>query len=313
MLIPLVCCSPPNGGDVEEQAPAALPDSELIAKVKQFSGLVLPGEPIEILSKPRVPAEKAGNAFLSDRTAAGKGLFNLKKGASLPEPTGDFTHIKSFWLDQEGKQSPPWIMVDATTGIILSYYDYSVLGRGDEAGSVQDSNAPDLAVVPKERAFERAKPLLEFFGQPSNIEDYSVVKEAGNLWKIERRFSYNGKPFLGKVLSIQISASSGRVGMIYYRPIVEVPNAVSAPISKEKALKAATRSMKKNDFFKWRLFGFVTVDYDVKLDDISTIIALPEANQFMTRREKSAIAKLSPAEPRYCWCVRFMSTEKHPG
>lgn len=295
-------CAPPNR-DLEEQAQVALPESELVARVKQFGEVVLPGAPVEVSSNSR---------RASSPNAGVNPFFTYKNGKVPPEVIAHRKKVKSYWLQYEGAASQPKVSVEAATGTILNYYDHSVMGGG-EADRAQDSNAPEPAVIPKERAFEIAKPLLEFFGQSLNIEEYSVEKEAGNVWQIHRRFSYNGTEFLGKVLSIQISASSGRVGMIYHRPIVEVPKTVPAPISKEEALKAATKSMKKNDYFKWRLFGSVSVDYDVKLDDISTVIALPESNRFMACREKSAIATLSPTEPRYCLGVPFMFTEKHPG
>ena len=83
-----------------------------------------------------------------------------------------------------------------------------------------------------------------------------------------------------------------------------------APISKSEAVNAAQRSMRKNENFRWRLFGHVTVDYDVNLDQVWEVIALPEVYPTMGETDKSAISKLPPTEPRYCWVVPFKSTEK---
>jgi len=173
---------------------------------------------------------------------------------------------------------------------------------------------PEYEKVSKEQAFEKAKPILQYFGQPLNITRYYFGDEGfygPETWHIMLNLDYEGVPFLGKRFQVEISRYSGRVASLKYEPIREVPKRVASPISKADALKIAGKSVRKNDAFKWTFFRRVQeheVDYDVDMEDIREYIVLPATYPGMSRKEQAIIGKMSPTEPRYCWEVPFAVT-----
>lgn len=170
---------------------------------------------------------------------------------------------------------------------------------------------PEYAKFSKEAAFEKIKPVLEHLGQPLDITSYYFGDESAygpEHWHILINLEYQGVPFLGKRLHVEVSRYSGRVASLKYDPITKVPKRVTSPISKADAWKIAGKSIRKNSAFKWTLFRRAQeyeVNYKVNMGNITQYIALPEASPSVSRKERAIIRKMSPTQPRYCWEVPF--------
>lgn len=107
---------------------------------------------------------------------------------------------------------------------------------------------------------------------------------------------------------MDVSKYSGTIVGITHEPIIDKPQTPEKSISKSEALDVAVDSISRNEHFKWRLFRgnqWAVVDYDVDLQDIVKVIALPESISSMHKSEKKYIDELSPSEPLYCWRVPF--------
>lgn len=173
---------------------------------------------------------------------------------------------------------------------------------------------PEYERVSREAASEKVKPILQHFGLPLDMRRFfwgQSMTDEKDRWIIVFYLDYAGIPCLGKSLRINISRFSGTVISVDYDPITEVPKQVASPISKADALKIASKSVGKNDAFKWTFFRRAQeydVNYDVDMEDIVEYIALPEAYLGMSRKERAIIKKMSPTEPRYCWEVPFTYT-----
>lgn len=186
--------------------------------------------------------------------------------------------------------------------------------------STIDSESEAVAITPwgkqfevysQEAAFNQMEPLLTYLEQPlaMGMYDFTSREVTGHgRWQFRIAFQHDGVPFIGKLLSVDVSKFSGTIVGITHEPITNKPQTLEKTISKSEALDVATKSISRNEHFKWRLirgYQWAEVDYDVDSQDILKVIVLPESISSMHKSEKKYIDELSPNEPRYCWRVPF--------
>lgn len=259
------------------------------------------------------------------------------------QPPPEFSAFEVTW-DSRRKQSR--VYVDAASGAILDYRRHyvewehypeedrkrleargypSTLGGKltQDRKDIDEKESGSINAVPwrdqyvrysQEDAFKQIGPLLAYFKQPLDIGAYRIRSDESSghgRWIFTVFLQYEGVPYIGKRLSVQVSQYSGSVVEIIHEAITSRPQSPEITIGRSKALDAATRSMRRNEHFKWRLFygdQWAEVDYDVDLQNIVKVIVLPQSVAGMHESERKYIDALPPSQPRYCWQVPFEFT-----
>lgn len=304
-------------------AEASIPETGLKEIIRKFYVEVLHESLIEIASEPKERGR--GGTFKSPDETREEGVHGLRS----PRTKKELTRKKTYWVTLVSELRETSIEIDPNSGTVLLYrngnveFDIVVEGR-DQDKKMLTTRAkipdwtPENEIVPKEAAFVIAQRVFERFDQSVEIEDYTISKEQGigrdkhGYWWIRRQLSHDGIPFLDRYIGVYISRYSGRVGSFSYRPIDERPAEIETKIDRSEALRVAKQSMYKHPYFKWRLFGTVTVDYKVALEDIKEYIVSGEVDSGNPEGNAISDSALSPARPRYCWQVPFRFTEAHP-
>ncbi len=172
---------------------------------------------------------------------------------------------------------------------------------------------------PRDKAFERLGPLLKRLGLSLAREDFTInLASKKSNWHFTHAFETNGIPCHGASLQVRVSRYSGKISMIRYRPVMDIPNFPDSPVSKEEALRSAGSWMWKSDRFGWRLFEDeqgrrVRVEYTVDTDNITQAILPPYAYLQLDYLSEAAIGGDKPLQSLYCWRVPFAYADVYEG
>ena len=160
--------------------------------------------------------------------------------------------------------------------------------------------------ISEDEAFERLKPVLEFYG-------FSLEKEAYNLelsnvwggppelkdmvWSTRKELSYNDVPCRRKFLVCNIFAQTGDIQHIYYAPVFPPKNSPTPQITVEAARKIAA---------EWANAHLENKDYATvnKMYDTVKYVIAPQENLFTESRDER-----KPLNTFYCW--EFMFEQSH--
>jgi hypothetical protein len=301
----------------------SIPETRLTEIVRQFYVDVLHESPIEIASEP-TKRGREGNISSPDENRE----ENIQE-LDAPRTKAELSRKRTYWVSLAPGLRETYIDIDPTSGTVLSYrngnlgFDILAGGRGQDYKMLTSRTkipewTPEYEVVSKDEAFVIARRVFERFDQSLEIEDYTFSKEQGvggdkhGYWWIRRQLSYDGVSFLDRYIGVYVSRYSGRVGSLSYRPIVDPPTKIETKIDKSEALRLAKKSMRRRPYFKWRLFGTVSVDYEVDPEDIEEFIVPGGVDGGNAEVYSTSDSELYTARPRYCWQVLFRFTENQP-
>lgn len=182
--------------------------------------------------------------------------------------------------------------VVSSTGEVLSYHPLGV-GRP----KFDETSAQSLQFISEGEAFEKAKPVLNFYGFPIGLAEYSSHFEENkrrSYWAFTKKFEKGGIPYRGAFFTISIWALTGDIKFTSYHPPV-LPGTHDVVISKEEALEIAKKFIDSDEYFASGTGR--AAEIEASTDDVIEIIGAPN-NEYKLGGEE-----LHPTETYYCWEV----------
>ena len=210
-------------------------------------------------------------------------------------------------------EDTPWqfgrFMVDGNE-VAVSTAGVCWFARGDtyhEAGS--ETKRVDQAIS-KEEAFENALPLIRYCNAPVDPGEYEFwfddeqKKPEDSLehcyWRLRHHYKHEGLAYIGPVLSIRVSAYSGRVNIFNYHAPTRPEPEPATPITKAEAVQATRTWVVKRDNRTTRGRGTVPND---AIEKTAKVVCFPN------KRSWYSMERLRPNQSRYCWAVPFSWSE----
>jgi hypothetical protein len=179
----------------------------------------------------------------------------------------------------------------------------------DDESGIENSTLGQA--ISREKAFASALPVLTYCKGPTEIADYRCEfiggwkkptdSLKGCVWTFTHSYAYKGTSCLGPILSVDISAYSGRLESMEYWPPTIPKFEPTTAISKDAALKAAAKWQKDSQTFG-KLSALFAPD---AIQNTKRVIAWPNGGN---NRDKEP-AKVPSDEARYYWQVPFSWTE----
>lgn len=173
----------------------------------------------------------------------------------------------------------------------------------------------------KEGAFKRFTRVAELCSQPLDLESYTIefvdfkgeekqeIPEAernldGCFWQIRRELSHKGIPCRKRALNAVVSAASGRIGVVYYFPVV-VPKAEDINVTPEQAIAHVSAWLSAQPHFG-ESKGRYARQKEGEAGEPRLVRAYP--NPFFDGSLSTAEESTIP-ETYYCWEVPFAYEE----
>ena len=249
-------------------------NSEQLAEIDKFFSVIEKG--------------KANITYVSDKT-----ILRFRLFPSIVVNVNDSSYGHDAFLDikHDGKFIYLYNLIDQTSLF------------GPESPEVKGKTLND--VIPEEKAFEIAKPILHYYGLDSSKQYYRIhLMDAfgdnpKDLWRaqwvISKEFSFESIPCTSAFIAIIVSAVSGEVIEVAYTPVVPPEKVSGQTISAEQALEA----VKTGPRTQGAKIG------DPKL--FRKVIA--PANELFTSLTPPNVMSEQPVKTYVCWEVPFRQVE----
>jgi len=200
---------------------------------------------------------------------------------------------------------------DPASGTVYAYTRTNWLDKpGYEGRTHRDA-------VSEAKAWERAVPVLRHYGLSTDRKEYEVVLEDpfteekegdlyGARWWIRKELTHQGLRCRGSQLSLDLSAVSGEVAMLWYLPVVVPRVKHRVRVSEAEAVEKAKKWLRRTDFFESLAFTVGPMDQM----GVEQVIGRPE-DPCLNRDGKGAYP--DTGESFYCWQIPYRYVDNGQG
>lgn len=191
-----------------------------------------------------------------------------------------------------------WIMLTMDDNLVA---DFSVFRHQEE----RDANCDATKVAPltKERTFEAARPVLEFYGLEADPALYTIdVDTQGDLQGlVERYLDYRGVPCWPSSISVRVDAKRGEVSRVQYLSVIPPENEPGG-LSRESAVALATDWTRHSPYTTPEELADGGREWQVVREDPlgDTLMVIFVPDDLVTGRGRDPYR---PVKSYYCWAV----------
>lgn len=163
-------------------------------------------------------------------------------------------------------------------------YEFSVMKPSQDGNLIEKTRADAISA---ETAFSALERIVSYYGLPKDIKQYqATLMDTGTAGKVEddlwgcswdfrKEFELDGVPCRMREFGCLVSASSGKVSLLMYWPVIPPQNSPDRKVSEETA-----RAVVNAWFGGQRYFQEARPAVDDYAESASVVIA-PEINMFM--------------------------------